>query len=155
MQPAIGPIEHFMTEDHVRLDRLLLASEHEDGHVDEPTFARFRHDLLRHIAMEEKVLLPFARERRGGEPLAVAPALRRDHGEIAKLLVRAPTAATLTALRELLARHNQLEEGDAGLYATCDALAGSSSTDVVARLREQPTVPVAKYYEGPIRPRSS
>ena len=100
--------------------------------------------------MEEKVLLPFARERRGGEPLALAQALRRDHGQIAKLLVPTPDRVICCALRALLAAHNDLEEGDDGLYAICDALAGDEAAAVVLRLRAQPEVPVAKHYDGPL-----
>lgn len=146
---SIGEIERFMTADHVRLDGLLAASERADGSIDEDLYSRFRHDLLRHIAMEEKVLLPDARARRGGEPLALAGALRRDHGAIAKILVRSPTPARLAELRELLGRHNALEEGTRGLYALCDGLAGAESSRVVARLSAQPAVPLAPYYDGP------
>jgi hypothetical protein len=149
MGATIGDIEMFMEEDHVRIDRLLAASEGSDGTIDEATYARFRHDLLRHIGMEEKVLLPYARTRRGGQPLEIAAQLRLDHSEIARLLVGSPTPARLAALRGILVRHNPLEEGADGLYATCDALARDESASVVARLREQPDVPLAPYYDGP------
>jgi hypothetical protein len=148
----IGPIEELMVRDHVAIDRLLVASERADGSIDETSYTLFRHDLLRHIAMEEKVLLPFARMRRGGQPLPMALPLRRDHGEIAKLLTRPPTVERLTALRELLGKHNDLEEGPGGLYAECDALAGEEADAVIARLRMQPRVPLAPYYEGPLHP---
>ena len=147
--PSPGPIEAFMTADHADIDRLLAASERADGTIDEETYARFRHDLLRHIGMEEKVLLPFARTCRGGKPLDVAAQLRQDHGEIARLLVGSPSAARLSALREVLVRHNPLEEGAAGIYAQCDALAGADGESLVAKLRAQPSVPLAPYYDGP------
>jgi hypothetical protein len=149
MSATGGEIERFMEADHVRLDQLLASSEGPGGAIDELTYARFRHDLLRHIGMEEKVLLPYARARRGGEPLEIAAQLRRDHGEIARILVGSPNTARLTALREVLGRHNPLEEGGDGLYAICDALAGVEAGSVVARLRAQPDVPVAPYYDGP------
>jgi hypothetical protein len=38
--------------------------------------------------MEEKVLLPFAQKKRGGEPLPIAAKLRLDHGALAALLVQ-------------------------------------------------------------------
>jgi hypothetical protein len=152
LAPTVGPIERFMVEDHVRLDRLLEAATAAEA-VDAAAYARFRHDLLRHIAMEEKVLLPDARTRRGGAPLEVAAALREDHGAIAKLLVRSPTLPIVDSLRQLLARHNAIEEGPNGLYATCDALAGAEAPAVVARLRAQPPVPVAAYYDGPLHRR--
>jgi hypothetical protein len=148
---AVGLIEQFMVEDHLRLDRLLARSERADGSIDEATYARFRHDLLRHIGMEEKVLLPDARARRAGEPLEIAFQLRRDHGEIAKLLVRSPTPEGVATLREILGKHNALEEGVYGLYATCDALAGDGDESrlIVERLKAQPRVPLAPYYDGP------
>jgi hypothetical protein len=157
--PQVGPIQHFMVEDHVRLDRLLAASESTltpdgaRGAIDSFVYAQFRRDLLRHIAMEEKVLLPYARSKRGGDPLPIALALRTDHGQLAKLLVRSPTPAILDAVRELLGRHNPFEEGPRGLYAICDALAGDEAPTLVAQLRAQPTVPVAKYYDGPFQER--
>jgi hypothetical protein len=151
--PTVGAIERFMAEDHVRIDRLLQAAAPGDV-IDEAAYASFRHDLLRHIAMEEKVLLPYARDRRGGTTLPMAAAIRADHGEIAKLLVRSPTPELVDAVRTLLGRHNPLEEGPEGLYAACDALAGDEAERLVARLREQPTVPLAKYYDGPPHKRS-
>lgn len=152
LAPTAGAIERFMVEEHLRINRLLEAATRAEP-IDEVAYSRFRHDLLRHIGMEEKVLLPYARQKRGGTPLPVAAALRADHGEIAKLLVRSPTRATVDSLRALLDRHNPLEEGVEGLYATCDALAADGAGLVVARLREQPNVPVAKYYDGPLHRR--
>jgi hypothetical protein len=143
-------IERYLSEDHARLDRLLAASEAASGTIDAATYAEFRHDLLRHIAMEEKVLLRLARAKRGGEALPIATQLRADHGEIAKLLVPSPTPSIVAALRALLARHNALEEGPGGLYAICDQLAGDDAPEWLAQLRDQPRVPVAPHYDGPI-----
>lgn len=153
MANDVGPIERFMVEDHARIDRLLAASERPDGSIDDSTYARFRHDLLRHIGMEEKVLLPDARARRGGEPLAVAAQLRKEHGEIAKLLVGSPTPERIATLRVMLGRHNALEEGPDGVYAACDALAVDQSDRLLAKLKAQPRVPLAPYYDGPIHRR--
>jgi hypothetical protein len=150
---SIGAIERFMVEDHERIDRVLRAAERDDGSIDAEQYTKLRHDLLRHIGMEEKVLLPFVRAKRGGEPLPIASTLRADHSEIAKLLVRSPTAAIIASLREIMGRHNALEEAPDGLYATCDALAGDESAAIVDRLRAQPNVPLAKYYDGPVHRR--
>jgi len=145
-----GPIETFLTTDHVRIDGLLAKAERADGSIDAEAYAEFRQALLRHIAMEEKVLLPYARAQRGGEPLPTARALRKDHGEIAALLVPSPTPAVCDELRAVLSRHNPLEEGADGLYAVCDALAGEEAEQVVVRLRAQPEVPMAPHYDGPL-----
>jgi hypothetical protein len=150
MNDRVGLIEQFMTADHAVLDRFLAESERGDGTIDEVSYTRFRQGLLRHIGMEEKVLLPFARARRADAPLPMAASLRRDHGEIAKLLVRSPSAASLASLREILGRHNPLEEGPDGLYAACDALCSSDDAGILLeRLLAQPEVPLAPYYDGP------
>lgn len=145
----VGPIERFMVADHVRIDRLLAQSERPDGSFDADAYTQFRHDLLRHIGMEEKVLLPHARSKRGARPWPLADSLHADHGEIARLLVRTPTPSIVAALRELLGKHNPLEEGPDGLYAACDALAGDEAPAIVEQLRARPSVPLAKYYDGP------
>lgn len=145
-----GPIETFMTADHVRLDVLLRRAKQADRSIDAETYAEFREGLLRHIGMEEKILLPFARAKRAGDPLELGRALRKDHGAIAKLLVPTPTHSICDDLRAVLEKHNPLEEGTDGLYAICDALAGDEAAAVVERLRAQPMVPVAKHYDGPL-----
>lgn len=150
---SIGPIERFMVEDHGRIDELLAAATAGEE-IDPFAYARFRHDLLRHIAMEEKVLLPYARAKRLDRPLPVAAQLRADHGMIAKLLVRSPSRETVDALVAILGRHNLLEEGPNGLYARCDALAGLEADAVVERLKAQPKVPLASYYDGPTHRRA-
>jgi hypothetical protein len=146
----MGVIEVFLTADHTRLDALLARSQLAGGAIDAATYAEFRKGLLRHIAMEEKVLLPYARSKRAGEPLPIAASLRKDHGKIAALLVPSPTPEICARLREVLAAHNPLEEGPTGLYATCDALAGDEGEEVVKRLVAQPEVPVAPHYDGPL-----
>lgn len=146
----VGPIEAFLTADHQAIDELLGKAERADGSIDTVVYAEFRQALLRHIAMEEKTLLPYAKAKRGGDPLPIAAALRKDHGEIAALLVPSPTPAICAQLRDVLARHNPLEEGANGLYAQCDALAGEEAEQVVGRLRAQPAVPMAPHYDGPL-----
>jgi hypothetical protein len=136
---SVGPIERFMVEDHVRVDAWLEVSTRTIA-IDEQAYGRFRHDLLRHIGMEEKVLLPYLREKLG-TPWPKAAELCADHGEIARLLVRSPTLATVDELRALLARHNPLEEGPEGLYAACDAVAGGEAELLVAKLRARPVRP--------------
>lgn len=147
---AVGPIEVFLTADHVRIDQLLREAERDDGTIDQDVYARFRAELLRHIAMEEKVLLPFAKAKRGGVALELAKPLRDDHGKIARLLVPSPTPSLLQELRALLIAHNPLEEGPDALYALCDELAGDDPDAVMDKLVAYPPVPVAPHYDGPL-----
>ncbi len=99
--------------------------------------------------MEEKILLPAAQRANGGTPLSIAATLRLEHGAIAALLMPTPTPELITALRSILKKHNKVEEGLDGLYATCDKLAGAETEDLVAKLRAAPAVTVLPHSDTP------
>lgn len=139
-----GPICEFLESDHARLDALLQRSD-AGPELDLEAYASFREGLLRHIAMEEKVLLVEARRLRGGEPLPLAKQLRADHALLAALLVPTPTHGLIAAVRRLLAEHNPLEEGPGGLYDVCEQIAGAQVESILARIRAMPEVPVARH----------
>jgi hypothetical protein len=106
-----GPVTHFLLEDHRRLEGLLQSAVAQAGSVDQGAYDQFRAGLLRHIGMEEKILLPAAQRLRGGEPLSIAVKLRLDHGAIASLLMPPPTAAVIATICAVLKVHNTIEEG--------------------------------------------
>jgi hypothetical protein len=133
-----GGVSDLLTEDHRRLHALLVKAR-----VDAVAYAEFRAGLLRHIGMEEKMLLPAARAARGGEPLAQAARLRLEHGALAALLVPSPTPAILHAIETILAAHDALEEGSEGVYAACERLVGGECDALLARLRAASTPPLA------------
>ena len=144
-----GMLTEFLVEDHRRLDGLIHAAMAHPGAVDDRAYGQFRAGLLRHIGMEEKILLPAAQRQRGGEPLSLATKLRLDHGALASLLMPTPTAAILATIQDILVEHNVLEEGPAGLYETCDALAGPEGETILAVLRAAPEVAVMRYNDSP------
>ena len=144
-----GPVTDFLVEDHRRLDTLLQSAVAQAGVVDQGRYAQFRAGLLRHIGMEEKILLPAAQRLRGGEPLPIASKLRLDHGAIATLLIPTPTVAIIAMIRGILKDHNILEEGPGGLYETCDELAGSEATQLLAKLQAAPEVTVLPHSDTP------
>lgn len=139
----------FLADDHARLDALLRRSVADPEAIERDAYEQFRAGLLRHIAMEEKVLLPEARRLRGGDPLPIAKRLRADHAALASLLVPTPTHAILNVVRGVLDDHNRLEEAPDGLYATCEALAGPKLEGLLERLRAVPDVPLAPHFDGP------
>ena len=85
-------IRSFLERDHARLDQLLARAGRDPENIDMEAFGEFRRGLLKHIGMEEKILLPAIQRLRCGEPLAIAAKLRLDHGAIAALLVPTPRA---------------------------------------------------------------
>ena len=55
-----GKIYRYLAEDHACLDALLERATARLDTIDVPVYAQFRAQLLKHIAMEEKILLPAA-----------------------------------------------------------------------------------------------
>jgi hemerythrin HHE cation binding domain-containing protein len=145
----MGPIYRFLAADHARLDALLQHAFANPNQIDLESYGQFRAGLLRHIAMEEKILLPAAQKARGGEPLQIAAKLRLDHGALAALLVPTPTAAVAASVRVILTAHNPLEEGPDGLYQACEALLEDESEAIVSRLQSAPEVKLAPFNDGP------
>jgi hypothetical protein len=144
-----GRIYRLLADDHARLDGLLRRALTEAGGIDGAAYAEFRAGLLKHISMEEKILLPAAQRIRGGEPVPLAAQVRLDHGALAALLVPTPTPAIVAALRTILETHNALEEGPGGVYECCERLAGTEAEILLAQLTAAPAVPVAPHADGP------
>ena len=140
-----GPIAALLAEDHRRLDALLQSALAEADRVDHTAYDQFRAGILRHIGMEEKILVPAVHRSRGGNSLPMASALRLDHGAIASLLMPTPTAAIIKMLRGILGEHNTIEEGPGGLYEICDTLAGAEAEPILIRLHAAPVLRVMPY----------
>jgi hypothetical protein len=145
-----GPITDFLVKDHGRLEGLLQSAVAHVGSVDQGMYDQFRAGLLRHIGMEEKILLPAAQKLRGGEPLSIAAKLRLDHGAIASLLMPPPTVAVIAMIRAVLKVHNTIEEGSGGLYETCDELAASEAAQLLTKLQAAPELAVLPCSDSPV-----
>lgn len=144
-----GPIWQFFSDDHRRLDALLGKAVADPSKLDESPYASFRAGLLKHIAFEEKILLPALRQARGGEHLGSAHRLRVDHGAIALLLVPSPSHALVAELLSILGPHNQVEEAADGIYAIADELLAEQAEELLARCRAYPDVKVMPHFDGP------
>ena len=142
-------ISELLSRDHVRLRALLAQATSDPARIDLDAYREFRAGLLRHIAMEEKVLFREARERRNGAPLPVTRQLHADHAAIASLLVPPPTHALLATVRDILAEHDPLEEGPDGLYAQCEQLVGADLPAVLAQMHAIPAVRVSQHLDEP------
>jgi hypothetical protein len=134
-----GKIHRYLADDHQRLDALLESAVSDPENIDASAYAQFRAGLLKHIGMEEKVLLPAAQKRRG-EPLPVAPRLRLDHGALTALLVPLPSAKVVAAIRAILKVHNPVEEDPGGMYDQCEKLVGGEGEQILRRLQDFPEV---------------
>jgi hemerythrin HHE cation binding domain-containing protein len=138
-----------MAADHARLDRLLNRAAAAPPRIDPASYDAFRQGLLKHIAMEEKILLPAAQSLNSNQPLPIAARLRLDHGALAALLVPTPNPRIVAALNTILAAHNALEEGPDGVYETVARLAEAQASELLQRLQSAPAVPVSPFNDGP------
>lgn len=145
-----GPIALFLADDHARLDVLLERAFASPERIDLQAYEEFRAGLLKHIAIEEKILLPAAQQARRGEPLAIAATLRLHHGALAALLVPSPTRGIGAAILAILKDHNPIEEGPGGVYEVCERLAGSESDNILSQLQSAKEVRVAPHNNGPL-----
>ena len=145
-----GPIRKYLMSDHDRLNGLMERSVRQPGVIEQAAYDQFRSGLLRRIGMEEKILLPFARKARGGDPLPAADRLKRDHAALAALLVPTPTPTIMEIIQSILLEHNPLEEGPDGIYGACERLAGSDAATLAAQLESTPDVRVAPHYDTPL-----
>jgi hypothetical protein len=143
-----SPVHDLLQRDHDRIAALLEAAR-SGTPIDVVAFHDFRGALLRHIGMEEKILLPLVKRLRGGEPLPSARQLRLDHAALAALLVPTPTPEIVRRLRDLLEVHNAIEEGDTGVYAQCEAIAQPQRDALLEALQNAPPVKLAPYQDGP------
>jgi len=145
-----GAVYQFFAGDHRRLDALLARASVDPSRVDRGPFDEFRAGILKHIAMEEKRLIPALTAARRGEPFPLAAKLRVDHGAIAALVVPAPRPDLVAHLRAILAPHNAREEALDGLYRTCDrTLGAANAAALVGSLESFPDVRLKPYNEGP------
>lgn len=141
MDHPSGPIRLFLTDDHRHMDALAEKAGSCSRPEELAAYHEFRRRLLKHIGIEEKILLAAAQRLRG-EPLAQAAKLRLDHGALVALMVPVPTPAVIRAIRTILAMHNPIEEGPGGVYDICEAMAAGEAADLLQRIREAPEVPV-------------
>ena len=145
-----GDVYRFLAKDHRRLEQLLDRATLGTAQIEPKSYLEFREGLLRHISMEEKILLPAAQAVRGGKALPLAANLRLDHGALAALLVLTPTPAIAAAIRAILKAHNPKEEGPGGVYTECENLQGFDSEQILTRLQAARAVAVADYVDSPV-----
>ncbi|HEY1371516.1 MAG TPA: hemerythrin domain-containing protein [Candidatus Binatia bacterium] len=142
-----GEIHQYLAGDHRRLEALLARAVADPENIDAAAYAGFRTGLLRHIGMEEKVLLPAA-QKRAGAPLPLAAKLRLDHGALVALLVPPPTKAIVAAIRAILDRHDPIEEDEGGIYDQAERAAEEEAGEILSRLKNFPDVKVLPHVDN-------
>lgn len=142
-------IADYLHEDHVRLHGF-LGRAGAGPEIDLDAFELFRGGLLRHIAIEEKILLREVRLRLNDEPHPQAHQLRVEHGALTSLMVATPDHELVGEIRSLLGEHDAREEGPDGIYASCaDILGDDLSEELGGRAETYPELRLMPHYDGP------
>lgn len=132
----------FFARDHQRLEALLNQAVARPDAFDDSAYAEFRKGLLRHIAMEEKTVMPTIARLQDGRQAPYAERIHLDHSALAALLVPPPSASVIATIRSILRVHNALEEQEGGLYQLFEQLVGTESDAMLEKLKATPEVPV-------------
>ena len=143
-----GVLYQYLSADHEMLDGL-LARAAASSIIDIEAYSEFRKRLLRHISIEEKIVLPAIAKWQAGRKAVIADRLRLDHSAIASLLVPPPSASIIATLRSIFSVHNPLEEDEGGLYDLFEKLAGPETEEMLRRLQSAPPVAVLPHNENP------
>ncbi len=135
-------------EEHLALAAQLRAATGAGGEVDLEAWTSFRKALVRHLAIEERIIVPMLEARRAPELLATRSELAHDHAALMTLLVPAPNPIWLTDLAERLAHHVAAEEGPGGLYELLDRHLASSARELLEAARSLRTIELGPPAEG-------
>lgn len=135
-----GRLYEFFECDHRRLEKLLERAIASKEGIDMEAYGAFRQGLLKHIRMEETILLPAAMTLRNGEPLEIAAKIRLDHGALTALMVPPPSGMIIAAVKGILADHDLLEEGPGGMYESIENLSGTQAEELIEKAKSTPEV---------------
>jgi len=147
-----GALYKYLADDHDRLDgllrRALAQAQSGQAAIDAEAYHEFRKGILRHIGIEEKIVLPAMVKRLGRKP-DVAEQLHRDHGAIVACLAPLPSPSILLTIASILETHNRLEEQERGLYKLLEEAAGPEAEHMLAQMVSAPPVAVLPNNDKP------
>jgi hypothetical protein len=149
MSEHMGLLASYFIGDHRRQEALLNRAVAAAGEIDDTAYSEFRSGILKHIGMEEKILLPAMKRLQNGARHQFVVPLRLEHGAFAALLVPPVRRKIAAVFRAMMIRHNELEEGENGLYAECEQLIGSQVQEFMIRVHSFPDVPVMPHVLNP------
>lgn len=140
-------VSDLLREQHGEL-RQALDGCFNSGSVDAHQFDVFRHRLLWHVSVEERVVMPAIVTALKRSP-GWRSGLKKDHAGIAALCVPRPEREWLENLKDLLDAHYRVEETDGGLLSTCDeVLKGPLELHVVTAIEGHPPLTLAPFRRG-------
>lgn len=121
------------------LRRHLRACLRPGGAVDATAFDAFRHRLLRHVTLEERVFAPALAAALGAPPPG-REALRAEHAALAALCLPPPCRQWVEDLAELLEHHHRQEHAPGGFFALAHGALRDEAALARAAARLRPLV---------------
>ena len=130
----------YLTSDHDRIDNFLQQALTERGDINLTAYTGFRQGLLRHIGIEEKILIPALQPFLNERMKQILAQIRADHSLIVALLVPPPSKGIITALTMILEKHNWLEEANGGFYEFSEQFDEQTISQLAEKIRTAPEV---------------
>lgn len=143
-----GKIYQYLADDHDRLDDYFSKANANPNEINMEYYDKFRYGLLRHIGIEEKIILPSITKYQNGKPADITEQLRLDHSAIATMFVPPPDQSIIATIEGILKVHNPMEEDEGGLYDILERLAGADYDMLLEKMIATPDVLVMPYREG-------
>ena len=146
----IQEITEYLSADHDRLDALLQHTITESDEIDQTAYIQFRQGLLRHIGIEEKILIPALKIDMNAIMKDTVERIHLDHSAIVALLVPPPSPEIISALHKILSRHNELEERNGGFYEQADAYDAQAVQHIADAVKNAPEVKTLPNNSNPV-----
>ena len=130
----------YLTSDHDRIDNFLQQALTDSGDINPDAYNGFRQGLLRHIGIEEKILIPALQPLLNERMKQILAQIKADHSLIVALLVPSPTKGIIAALNTILEKHNWLEEANGGFYEFSERFNEQMLSELAEKIRTAPEV---------------
>lgn len=130
----------YLASDHDRMDNFLQQALTESGDINLTAYNEFRQGLLRHIGIEEKILIPALQPFFNERMKQILIQIKADHSLIVALLVPPPSRGIVAALRMILEKHNWLEEANGGFYEFSEQFDVQTISQLEEKIRTAPEV---------------
>lgn len=136
------PLQQFFTEDHHRIETLLIKATPPSEEINLEYYLQFRAALLKHIKMEETILFPAVKRVSAETMQHTITKFRVEHGALTSLMVPTPTFALIKVIRYVLQKHDFEEEKPCGLYEVCETLTKHETNELLQQLKQTSDLPL-------------
>jgi hypothetical protein len=144
-----GILYQYLADDHKRLDGLLQRATVKQDAINMESYGEFRMGLLRHIGIEENIILPAIAKLQSGRRAALVQRLNLDHDALIALLIPPPSPSIVLTIKSILKVHNAHEEQEDGLYQLFEQLSGPDTENILELIKAAPEVPVLTHSGKP------